>query len=36
MNIFYLHPDPVICAQQHADKHLIKMVLEYSQLLSTD
>jgi len=35
MNIFYLNSDPVICAQQHADKHTIKMILEYSQLLST-
>jgi hypothetical protein len=35
MNIFYVHPDPVICAQQHVDKHVVKMILEYAQLLST-
>jgi hypothetical protein len=35
MNIFYLHPDPTICAQQHVDKHCVKMILEYAQLLST-
>jgi len=35
MNIFYLDRDPKICAEMHNDKHTIKMVLEYSQLLST-
>lgn len=35
MNIFYLHNDPEICARMHNDKHCVKMVLEYSQLLST-
>ena len=35
MNIFYLHPDPVVCAIQHCDKHVVKMILEYAQLLST-
>ena len=35
MNIFYLHNDPRICAQQHVDKHCVKMILEYAQLLST-
>jgi len=35
MNIFYLHHDPRICAQQHVDKHCVKMILEYAQLLST-
>lgn len=35
MNIFYLHPDPKICAQMHNDKHVVKMILEYAQLLST-
>lgn len=35
MNIFYLHPDPVTCAQQHVDKHVVKMILEYAQLMST-
>ena len=35
MNIFYVHTDPKICAQQHVDKHVVKMILEYAQLLST-
>lgn len=35
MNIFYLNNDPVVCAQQHVDKHVVKMILEYAQLLST-
>jgi hypothetical protein len=35
MNIFYLHNDPTQCAQQHVDKHCVKMILEYAQLLST-
>jgi hypothetical protein len=35
VNIFYLNPDPKICAEQHVDKHAVKMVLEYAQLLST-
>lgn len=35
MNIFYVHNDPKTCAQQHVDKHVVKMILEYGQLLST-
>lgn len=35
MNIFWLHPDPVECAKSHLDKHVVKMILEYAQLLST-
>jgi hypothetical protein len=35
MNIFYLDNDPVQCAEMHNDKHCIKMILEYCQLLST-
>ena len=35
MNIFYLHDDPIYCAQMHCDKHVVKMILEYAQLLST-
>lgn len=35
MNIFYLSSDPVECAKWHYDKHVVKMILEYSQLLST-
>ena len=35
MNIFYLHHDPSTCAKMHVDKHCVKMILEYAQLLST-
>jgi hypothetical protein len=35
MNIFYLNHDPVICAEMHVDKHCVKMIIEYAQLLST-
>ena len=35
MNIFYLHNDPFECAVMHNDKHCVKMILEYAQLLST-
>jgi hypothetical protein len=35
MNIFYLDSEPKKCAQQHVDKHCVKMILEYAQLLST-
>ena len=35
MNIFYLDHDVVKCAEMHNDKHTVKMILEYCQLLST-
>lgn len=35
MNIFYLSHDIKECAQMHLDKHVVKMILEYCQLLST-
>jgi len=35
MNIFWLDPNPVVNAQMHHDKHVVKMILEYAQLLST-
>lgn len=35
MNIFYLHENPVTAARYHCDKHVVKMILEYAQLLST-
>ena len=35
MNIFYLHTETRLCAEWHVDKHTVKMILEYSQLLST-
>ena len=34
MNIFILDLNPVQCAKYHCDKHVIKMILEYGQLLS--
>ena len=35
MNIFYLDRDPVIAAQMMCDKHVVKMILESAQMLST-
>ena len=35
MNIFYTDRNPKKCAMDHIDKHVIKQILEYSQLLST-
>ena len=35
MNVFYLDHDTKICAEYHNDKHCVRMVLEYAQLLST-
>ena len=35
MNIFYLDHDVIKCAAMHNDKHCVKMILEYAQLLST-
>lgn len=33
MNIFRLDEDPIICARYHCDRHLVKMPLEYFDLL---
>lgn len=35
MNIFYTAARPDICAREHCDKHVCKMIIEYAQLLST-
>jgi hypothetical protein len=35
VNIFYLDHDPRTAAQAHCDKHVVKMILESAQLLST-
>jgi len=35
LNIFYLDPDPSTCAKMHLDKHVVKMIIEYAQLMST-
>jgi len=35
VNIFYLHHEPKLCAEMHCDKHVVKMIIEYAQLMST-
>lgn len=35
MNIFVLSLCPYLCAKYHNDKHVVKMILEYAQLLCT-
>lgn len=35
MNIFFLAECPIDCSRMHVDSHVTKMILEYSQLLST-
>ena len=35
MNIFHLHKVPKVCAEYHCDKHVVKMILETGQMLST-
>ena len=35
MNIFVLDKHPVIAASMQCDKHVVKMVLETAQILST-
>lgn len=35
MNIFYLSKSPTECARWMVDKHVVKMILETAQLLST-
>ena len=35
MNIFHLHTNPKIAARMQCDKHIVKMVLETAQMLST-
>ena len=35
MNVFYLDRDPKIAAEYHVDKHVVKMIIEYAQLMST-
>ncbi len=34
MNIFILDEDIVLCARYHVDKHVVKMILETTQLLN--
>jgi hypothetical protein len=35
MNIFFLHDSPMVSAQAMTNKHVVKMILETAQLLST-
>lgn len=35
MNIFFLSAYPNDCAEMHCDKHVVKMIVEYAQLMST-
>jgi len=35
MNVFYLSKNTSECAQMHCDKHTVKMIIEYAQLMST-
>ena len=35
VNIFYLHEDAKTAAEMHLDKHCVKMIVEYAQLMST-
>lgn len=35
MNLFYLHKNPKVSATLHCDKHVVKMIIEYAQMLST-
>ena len=35
MNIFFLDADPKYAAQMQCDKHVVKMVLETAQMVST-
>jgi hypothetical protein len=35
MNIFFLHRHPHLCARYHCDKHVVKMIVESTQLLYT-
>ena len=35
MNVFVLHRDPVFAAQMQCDKHVVKMIVESAQMLST-
>jgi hypothetical protein len=35
MNIFFLDRDIATSAKMHCDKHVVKMILEYAQLLSS-
>ena len=35
MNIFFIDKDPIVAAQMQCDKHVVKMIIESAQMLST-
>ena len=35
MNVFFLDSDPTLASVYHGDKHVVKMILETAQMLST-
>ena len=35
MNIFYVDKDPIVSAKMLIDKHVVKMIVESAQMLST-
>ena len=35
MNVFFLDKNTWECAKMHCDKHIVKMIIEYAQLMST-
>jgi hypothetical protein len=35
MNIFYVHKNPIVAAKMLIDKHVVKMIVESAQMLST-
>ena len=35
MNLFILNVDPIVAAQDQCDKHVVKMIVESGQMLST-
>ena len=35
MNLFILNVDPIVAAQDQCDKHVVKMIVESAQMLST-
>ena len=35
MNIFFLDRDPKLCAEYHCNKHVVKMIVESSQMLGS-
>lgn len=36
MNIFFLDADLKLCAKYHCDKHVVKMITEHNQMLTTN